>query len=493
VRNVRTAWWGAAAGAALCLALACGGAPASALPLKLFSSPFPSCTPRGLVYGPRESIWFLLRGCEEIRHGELASFSGIGRLPVDGRSALLVRRLAKTPESMTVGPEGDLWFTEDASNDEGEGDPAIARLTASGQLTEFPTPVEPSQVFPKEAPLHEQPGQISAGPEGDLWFTSEGFGTEVLSRITSAGALSQFPPGQEEFGNGKTQPKLDEVVRWFASAGNDSLWVANGFGTLGRVEPGGAIRPVPVAEGPNLGVDEGALSDPIVGTADGGVWLVEKQGFAHVSESGVVVGRVPRVERETGFGGSLATTADGVLWVRELGAGDAVKRITGAGQFGQISFCNAKETPALMTVGPEGDIWFSSREGNFGQLDVQQVTGELERDGTQVRVCAATATPRYLRASIACSSLNLLRVKLVHVSIWSTCDYRATVTFAGAPGRVVGVGRFLARAYREPGALKVSLRPVVRALLRRRGRLSLRLTLWSGARVAASRVVVLRR
>ncbi|MGD0454004.1 MAG: hypothetical protein ABSB69_10440 [Solirubrobacteraceae bacterium] len=461
--------------------------------MKLFSAPFPAiCPHRQLVYGPQESVWFLLRACEGTRGGEVP-LSGVGRLPLNGPSALLVRRLDKPPSSLTVGPEGDLWFTED-TYEGSEGAPAIGRLTASGQLTQFPTPVEPNPVFPQEG-AHQQPGQISAGPENDLWFTAEGFGTKVLSRITPAGVLSQFPPQLVPAGKGETGPKQDEIALGLAEAGNGDLWlVEETEKAIGLVEPGGAIRQVPVAEGRFKGVVYQEGSDPIVGTADGGVWFVEHEGFTRLSASGAVVRRVLREEEWLGAGrsktsagryflGSLAATPDGVLWVSQPELGDILKRVTSAGGFGELVLCNAKETPEEMTVGPEGDIWFAAREGNFGRLDVPQLTGELERDGTQVQVCGAKATPQALRASVACESL----------SVSSTCNYGVTVALAGSPRRVVGVGRFVGRAIREPGSVSVSLRPVVRALLRRRGRLSLRLTLWSGAQVATSRVVVLRR
>jgi streptogramin lyase len=482
------------AGVVFCIALACCSAPASSLPLKLFSAPFPrSCPPGQIVYGPLESIWFLLRACEGIR-GEQTP-SGVGRLPLGGPSALLVRRLNKTPESLALGWEGDLWFTE-RPYEESEGAPGIGRLTPAGQLTEFPTPVEPNLVFPQEPVSHEQPGQISAGPESDLWFTAKGLHSDVLSRITPAGALSQFPPQQEKIGSA-TQPKFDEVALGFATAANGNLWMAeDGGGAIGLIEPGGAIRQFQVAEGSFRGVDasgEGG-SDPIVGTADGGVWLVEREGFTRLSASGAVLRRVPRVGYETGFWGYLAVTPDGALWVSEAQVPGVLKRITSTGQSGEIAFCNAEEKPEQMTVGPEGDLWFVSREGNFGRLDVAQLTGELERNGTQVQVCGATATPKALSATIACSTLHLSRLKLKgNVSLPSPCSYRATLTLLGSPGQVVGVGRFSGFALGEPTPQRMLLRPLVRALLKRRGRLSLRLTLWSGARVAASRMVTLRR
>src|SRR5580692_3804111 len=127
VRSIRT-WLPVTAALAFCVAL-CGGTSASALPLRLFSSPFPACLPEQLVYGPQESIWFLLRACKGTKGSE-TPISGVGRLPLNGPSALIVQRVNKLPESLAVGPEGDLWFTED-TYEASEGDPTIGRLTGS--------------------------------------------------------------------------------------------------------------------------------------------------------------------------------------------------------------------------------------------------------------------------------------------------------------------------------------------------------------------------
>ena len=172
-----------------------------------------------------------------------------------------------------------------------------------------------------------------------------------------------------------------------------------------------------------------------------------------------------------------------MLWVTEDEAGEVLKRVTSTGEFGELVFCSSSETPEGMAVGPEGDLWFAARTGkDFGRLDLPRLTRELERKRTQVRICGTKATSRSLRARVACESLNAS----------NTCDYQATVTLANAPRKVVGVGRFVGKALLEPGRLRVSLRPVARSLLRQHKRLRLRLTLRSGAHVAASRVVVLR-
>ncbi len=260
--------------------------------------------------------------------------------------------------------------------------PEIGRLTAAGQLTQFPAPVQPGLSFT----LPEQPEQIIAGPENDLWFIANGSGANVLARITPTGALSQFPAPLVRNGRGEIESKHDEVPQALAKAADGNLWMGEEFeeGTIGLVGPGGVVRQFRVAE-PGQGVVTSA-GDPMIGTADGGLWFRETTGFTLVSPAGVVLSRVRRENEPAGFVRSLVTTPDGVLWVSEDEAGEAyktvkvLKRVTSAGEFGELVFCSSNETPEGMAVGPEGALWFGARTGkDFGRLDLLQTD---ERTGT---------------------------------------------------------------------------------------------------------------
>jgi Planctomycete extracellular len=74
------------------------------------------------------------------------------------------------PAGITAGPDGNLWFTEGFAN-------KIGRITTSGAVTEFPTSSGPSG--------------ITAGPDGNLWFTEPE--ANKIGRITTSGAVTEFP------------------------------------------------------------------------------------------------------------------------------------------------------------------------------------------------------------------------------------------------------------------------------------------------------------
>ena len=78
-----------------------------------------------------------------------------------------------SPIGITAGPDGNLWFTEFTGN-------KVGKITPAGAITEFPIPTASS--FPYG---------ITAGPDGNLWFVEDG--GNKIGRITPAGTITEFP------------------------------------------------------------------------------------------------------------------------------------------------------------------------------------------------------------------------------------------------------------------------------------------------------------
>jgi hypothetical protein len=72
---------------------------------------------------------------------------------------------APSPAGITAGPDGNLWFTELQ-----EG--MIGRITPTGAVKEFPL-----------ADPNSQLGDITVGPDGNLWFT--GFETGKIGVLVT--------------------------------------------------------------------------------------------------------------------------------------------------------------------------------------------------------------------------------------------------------------------------------------------------------------------
>ena len=81
---------------------------------------------------------------------------------------------------ITAGPDGAVWFTEiipNAQNGNVTITGKIGRITPAGQISEFPLS---SNSYARG---------ITAGPDGNLWFTEPG----KIGRITSLATISEFP------------------------------------------------------------------------------------------------------------------------------------------------------------------------------------------------------------------------------------------------------------------------------------------------------------
>jgi virginiamycin B lyase len=82
------------------------------------------------------------------------------------------------PGAITSGPDGNLWFTEQASQQ-------IGRITPSGEITEFLVSTYYVDAYQFTF------GGIAVGVDGALWFTD--VAGDQVGRITTRGAISLFP------------------------------------------------------------------------------------------------------------------------------------------------------------------------------------------------------------------------------------------------------------------------------------------------------------
>src|SRR6266446_3963883 len=159
----------------------------------------PACTldggPTSIIAGRDGNLWFTERFGNKI--GRIGPTSGLitevcqvltagnpsGRVTPAGVITEFPPLSSPTPlsgpDSITVGPDGNLWFTEDSGN-------KIGRITPAGVITEFPLP--PNLNCPPNG--SNSPLGITAGPDGNLWFT-ESCGNKV-GRITPTGDITEF-------------------------------------------------------------------------------------------------------------------------------------------------------------------------------------------------------------------------------------------------------------------------------------------------------------
>ena len=239
------------------------------------------------------------------------------------------------PIAITSGPDGNLWFTENA---------AIGRITPTGEITEFPG-VEPS-VSPKA---------ITSGPDGNLWFTEKA----AIGRITPSGVFTAFsvPNGFKPYA--------------IAKGPDGNLWftTAESSGEIGRITPSGEVV---VFSGPG----EGRLPQELAAGPDGNVWFTERGGAT------AFVGRITPSGGITEFpvGGASDETAgialglDGNMWFTERGPG-RVGLITPDGSVTEFGQPDPASGPGPIVAGPDGTMWFTAHSGSHpGATQIKRIT-----------------------------------------------------------------------------------------------------------------------
>ena len=130
-----------------------------------------ACTVIAVPHAPRRGLAVFVRA--SLLAAAMAGFSVV----VSAGAPLIIEfpipTAASAPRGITAGPDGNLWFTEASGNN-------IGRITAAGAITEFPIPT-----------VGSGPQSITAGPDGNLWFTE--FSGNKIGQITPAGAITEFP------------------------------------------------------------------------------------------------------------------------------------------------------------------------------------------------------------------------------------------------------------------------------------------------------------
>ena len=259
--------------------------------------------------------------------------------PSGGQTQRFAMPPGSMPHALTAGPDGNLWYA---------GDGRIGRLTPAGQVSEFPIPA------PRAT-------GIVAGPDGALWVAA---GSLVL-RVTPQGAMSPIAAASAQ-------------SHGIAVGGDGALWVAGGP-SLTRVSTDGRATRVPLPG--NLPADGG-----ITAAADGSLWYSSAAATA-VSRvepgSGqvrrfAVIGRPVDLVRGPGsanlwistqndFGGSwitrMATRSFGPSrprgWsCRGQNPAACWFRISNV-PLGDVRRFNAHGTPRGVTVGPDGNVWYT--------------------------------------------------------------------------------------------------------------------------------------
>jgi streptogramin lyase len=126
--------------------------------------------PFAITAGPDGNLWFSYDA--EFTHLNTQNDNLIGRITPSGTvSTFPLPTTGSNVDSITAGPDGNLWFTDYANE-------LIGSISPTGTIHEYASPTPYNSL-----------NDITAGPDGALWFTQQ---NGVIGRMTPAGAISKF-------------------------------------------------------------------------------------------------------------------------------------------------------------------------------------------------------------------------------------------------------------------------------------------------------------
>lgn len=265
------------------------------------------------------------------------------------------------PTEITAGPDGALWYTN-------RGGFSIGRITTAGVVDSYSTPVEAGYLY-----------GITLGPDNALWFTSD----FAIGRITASGSVSTYSGGPGGFGFPLGITAGPDGALWFTEPGLDKIGRIDTSGVITNVYTDASIsQPFGITAGPDEALwftnrgnntigridtdgsvssySSPSISTPMTITAgpDGALW------FTNWGNSSI--GRITTDGAVTAFTEAtifspfgIATGPDGALWFTDQG-NVSIGRITTAGVV--TNFSDTSIQPWGITAGFDGAVWFT----NFG-------------------------------------------------------------------------------------------------------------------------------
>lgn len=319
----RSRWW---AVATIALVLASPAVAGAAIPVGTVTE-FP-LAPRpaslqaitaSITLGPDGNLWFTAD-----------STSTIGRInPSTGVVTEFPTGIPNArPMGIVTGPDGNLWFTEMAGN-------AIGVMDTSGNvLHEYPLP------NPSSTPIG-----ITVGPDCNLWFT-EGFTSARIGKITIDGVITEYPT-----------PSIG--ANWITAGPDGKLWFSEMYpGIVNNVatsDLSGNVTEYPLTAG--------SLPQGITVGPDGNLWVAQEgTGFAaaRVTTGGSITEFPGLVGVPGAFG--IAAGPDGNLWLTFRWA-DAIVQANTSGVPVNPPFVLSGDNPTGITVGPDANMWFAEYVG----------------------------------------------------------------------------------------------------------------------------------
>ncbi len=282
-------------------------------------------------------------------------------------------------EQITVGPDGNLWFTATAG---------VGKMTLQGSIAEYPLPPpSPSFNIPPGSPLSLV--DIVAGPDGNLWFTAQATilaGQEyagLIGKVSTGGSITEY------------ETPAGFIPSGIAAGPDGNLWFYEALenyateefsSNIGKISPSGSITTYNEYDTAAVG----PLSSGIVAGPDGNLWFGSpcvyqcpyQNAIEKITPQGTATQyRVPLADSDFSVN-SIVSGPDEDLWFTANGFSNGF-RTTYVGKISTSGTSVIYPLPANavavdIAAGPDGNFWFTDQSGNgkIGKITPQGVVTE---------------------------------------------------------------------------------------------------------------------
>lgn len=216
-----------------------------------------------------------------------------------------------------------------------------------------------------------------AGPEGKVWFA--GFrGVAQPPAPPSGGVLGSISPqGQvTEYASG------DGTLAGIAVGADGALWATEpGSARIVRVSTAGAVSSFAVPGG-------GAELSAIAAGPDGALWFTEgrRDEVGRITTAGAI----SEFPLPTGSDArDIVAGSDGALWLAATGT-DSIDRVATDGAVTTFPIGGgAGNEPRSLTLGPDGNVFFTQRAARIGRISPSGEIAEFNRPRPAVLIATA--------------------------------------------------------------------------------------------------------
>jgi streptogramin lyase len=289
-----------------------------------YSLPFESA-PSGLTVGPDGNLWFTEGEGPEKK-------SWVGKITTSGTATEYALPEGSKPLYITAGSDGNLWFTESGSS-------KVGKVTTSGAVTEY------------AQPAGSDPGEITVGPDNNLWFTdylTNKIGKVVLATATTTEYEYSAPPSVDRYPQVAAGP--DGNV-WVTDWDTSKIWK---MATGGKVEGEYSLPHTSESwESAPAGITPGPEKE-------NALWFTDHDSdkIGKITTSGEIK-EYALPNASAPYGIVAGPEKEKALWFTDFNS-NKIGRITTTGVIKEYSLLTAESAPVSITLGPDGNLWFAA-------------------------------------------------------------------------------------------------------------------------------------